>query len=64
MLIYLNVIIGIKQNLPIKTFIQEKEMFTSVKNLRNDVNNLYDSRLENNEVEIFDLMLLRDFSKF
>ena len=38
-------------------------MFTSVKHLRTDVNNLYDSRLETNEVEIFDLMLLRDFSK-
>jgi len=62
--IYLSILIGMKQNLNIKTYIQEKEMFLTVNHLRADVNNLYDSRLENNEGEIFDLMLLRDFSKF
>ena len=61
--INLNVTIGTKHNLPMKTFIVENQLYLTIKGLRIYVNELYDSRLENSETEIFDLMIFRDLNK-
>lgn len=63
MITNLIVTVGYRQNLPIRTYIQENQSFLTVRGLRLHINELYDSRLENNEVETFDLMLFRDLSK-
>ena len=63
MLINLNVTVGTKQSLPIKTCIAENQLYLTIKGLRIHVNDLYDSRLENRETEIFDLMIFREVNK-
>lgn len=59
----MNVTIGTKQHLPIKTYITENQIYLPFKAMRKTVNDLYESRLEDPEVEKFDLMILRDINK-
>lgn len=63
MITNLIVLLGSRQNLPVKTYITENQSFLTVTGLREYVNELYTDRLENPDVEKFDLMLFRDINK-
>jgi hypothetical protein len=56
----LNIVIGCLQSLPFVTYIHENQIFLIIKDLRMHINELYKSRLEDDEVETFNLMLFRE----
>ena len=63
MIASLNVIIGMKQNLPFQTYVSENQIFLPPEGVRENANNLYETRLEQSNGETFDLMILREINK-